>query len=53
MTATDIGGLSHSSTDEAALAAYNDYQLMLPEPDGRVDGWVMDLERRVAAIATR
>ena len=33
-----------------ALAAYNDYQLMLPEPDQRVGGWVMDLERRVAAF---
>ena len=36
-----------------ALAAYNDYQLTLPEPDQQVSGWVMDLERRVAAIATR
>ncbi len=36
-----------------ALAAYNDYQLMLPEPDARVSVWVNDLERRVAAIATR
>lgn len=36
-----------------ALAAYNDYQHVLPEPDNRVTGWVMDLERRVAAIATR
>ncbi len=36
-----------------ALAAYNDYQVMLSEPDARVSGWVMDLERRVAAIATR
>lgn len=36
-----------------ALAAYNEYQLMLPEPDQQVTGWVMDLERRVAAIATR
>ena len=36
-----------------ALAAYNDYQHMLPEPDRLVIGWVMDLERRVAAIATR
>ena len=36
-----------------ALAAYNEYQVMLTEPDTRVSGWVMDLERRVAAIATR
>lgn len=36
-----------------ALAAYNDYQLMLAEPDTRVTGWVMDLERRAAAIAKR
>jgi lipoprotein NlpI len=36
-----------------ALTVYNDYQHMLPEPDNRVTGWVMDLERRVAAIATR
>ncbi len=36
-----------------ALAAYMDYQLMLSEPDSKVGGWVMDLERRVAAVATR
>jgi tetratricopeptide (TPR) repeat protein len=36
-----------------ALAAYNTYQTMLPEPDARVRGWVMDLERRVEAIAKR
>ena len=36
-----------------ALAAYNDYQLVMPEPDARVSVWVSDLERRVAAIATR
>lgn len=36
-----------------ALAAYHDYQASLVEPDARVDGWVMDLERRVAAIAKR
>jgi tetratricopeptide (TPR) repeat protein len=36
-----------------ALAAYHDYQAASPEPDARVDGWVMDLERRVAAIAKR
>ncbi len=36
-----------------ALAAYNDYQVMLPSPNQQVAGWVMDLERRVAAIARR
>ncbi len=36
-----------------ALAAYNDYQVTLPEPDVRVAGWVLDLERRVGAIAQR
>jgi len=36
-----------------ALAAYHDYELMLDEPDVRVRGWVMDLERRVAAVAKR
>ncbi|XOV84823.1 MAG: tetratricopeptide repeat protein [bacterium] len=36
-----------------ALAAYNDYQTMLPSPNQQVAGWVMDLERRVAAIARR
>ena len=36
-----------------ALASYNTYQMMLPEPDSQVGGWVMDLQRRVAAIATR
>ncbi len=36
-----------------ALAAYHDYQAASPEPDARVNGWVMDLERRVAAIAKR
>ena len=35
-----------------ALAAYQDYQLLLAEPDTRVDGWLADLERRVAAIAS-
>ncbi len=32
----------------AALAAYQDYQLGLNEPDARVNRWVLDLERRVA-----
>ena len=36
-----------------ALAAYNEYQLALPEPDRKVGGWMMDLERRVAAVAKR
>ena len=36
-----------------ALAAYNNYQMMLPSADQQVAGWVMDLERRVASIAKR
>ena len=36
-----------------ALATYNDYQTMLPDPDQQVAGWVMDLERRVASVAKR
>ncbi len=36
-----------------ALATYHDYQALLPQPDTRVDGWVMDLERRVASVARR
>ncbi len=36
-----------------ALAAYNEYQLALHEPDTKVGGWMMDLERRVAAVAKR
>jgi len=36
-----------------ALAAYNDYQMILPQPDQQVAGWVIDLERRVASIAQR
>lgn len=36
-----------------ALAAYQDYQLMLGEPNPQVDGWMADLERRVAALAKR
>ncbi len=36
-----------------ALAAYNDFQVAMPEPDLRVSGWVLDLERRVGAIAQR
>ena len=30
-----------------ALAAYRTYQSLLEAPDRRVDGWVMDLERRL------
>ena len=36
-----------------ALAAYQDYQLVLDEPDPKVNGWLVDLERRVAAYAQR
>ena len=36
-----------------ALAAYQDYQLVLDEPDTKVNGWLIDLERRVAAYAQR
>jgi lipoprotein NlpI len=36
-----------------ALTAYHAYEQTLDEPDTRVRGWVMDLERRVAAIAKR
>lgn len=36
-----------------ALAAYQDYQLALAEPDNKVNGWMLDLERRVAALAQR
>jgi Flp pilus assembly protein TadD len=36
-----------------ALAAYNEYQLALVEPDTTVNGWMMDLERRAASVAQR
>ena len=36
-----------------ALALYHDYQLALAEPDPQVNGWLLDLERRVAALAQR
>jgi tetratricopeptide (TPR) repeat protein len=36
-----------------ALAAYNEYQSLIAEPDMKVAGWVMDLERRVPAVAER
>lgn len=36
-----------------ALAAYQDYQLLLTEPNAKVNGWMADLERRVAAFAQR
>lgn len=36
-----------------ALATYHDYQALLAQPDDRVNGWVMDLERRVASVAKR
>lgn len=36
-----------------ALAAYNEYQLALVEPDATVSGWMMDLERRAASVAQR
>jgi Flp pilus assembly protein TadD len=32
-----------------ALAAYRTYQSLLEAPDHRVDGWVMDLERRLTS----
>ena len=32
---------------------YQDYQLVLDEPDPKVNGWLVDLERRVAAYAQR
>ena len=32
-----------------ALDLYRHYQTLLPEPDRRVQGWVMDLERRVGS----
>lgn len=31
---------------QEALAAYRQYQVLVPEPDRKVAGWVMDLERR-------
>lgn len=36
-----------------ALASYQDYQLALHEPNPTVNGWLLDLERRVAALAQR
>lgn len=38
---------------DEALTAYNRYQLMMSEPNRKVAGWVMDLERRVASVAKR
>jgi hypothetical protein len=38
---------------DEALTAYNRYQLMMSEPNRKVAGWVMDLERRVASVAER
>jgi tetratricopeptide (TPR) repeat protein len=32
-----------------ALASYRQYQALAPEPDRRVAGWVVDLERRVGS----
>jgi len=32
-----------------ALAAYRQYQSLASEPDNRVNGWVVDLERRVGS----
>ncbi len=32
-----------------ALAAYEQYQALLPEPDPRVAGWLLDLRRRLDA----
>lgn len=36
-----------------ALVMYQDYQLAQVEPDPKVDIWMSDLERRVAALARR
>lgn len=36
-----------------ALAAYQDYQIALTEPDPQVNGWMLDLERRAAALVQR
>lgn len=33
-----------------ALAAYRTYQSLLEAPDRRVEGWVMDLERRLTRV---
>ena len=35
---------------EAALSAYSAYQALLDEPDPRIAGWVIDLERRQASL---
>ena len=32
---------------DLALQAYRSYQGLLEEPDRKVEGWVMDLERRL------
>ncbi len=37
----------------AALAAYNDYQVHSTNPDARVAGWLLDVERRAGAVAQR
>ncbi len=34
---------------EDALAAYRHYQALSPEPDRRVNGWLVDLERRLGS----
>lgn len=36
-----------------ALVSYHEYQLAVTEPDNQVAGWVVDLERRVSALAKR
>ena len=36
-----------------ALDAYAQYQSLQSEPDAQVAGWMIDLERRIAAIAKR
>ena len=36
-----------------ALALYHEYQLAIAEPDPKVNIWISDLERRVAALAAR
>lgn len=36
-----------------ALVMYQEYQLAQAEPDAQVNGWMLDLERRVASLAKR
>ena len=36
---------------QEALKAYRQYQQLVPEPDRKVAGWVMDLERRTGGLS--